>query len=101
ITAADVLTYFGDLRVVFENVASNLELGGLFVFSVSENLFTTDDFLLMPSGRFVHNLDYVMTLLKKCGYSKLSQERVALRNEGDKVVWGYVITAEKIIIIEK
>ncbi|MBR2299724.1 MAG: tetratricopeptide repeat protein [Alphaproteobacteria bacterium] len=101
ITAADVLTYFGDLRSVFEGVASRLELGGLFVFSISENLFTTDDFLLMPSGRFVHNMDYVMTLLKKCGYAKLSQERKALRNEGDKVVWGYVVAAEKVIIIEK
>jgi len=101
ITAADVLTYFGDLRALFEAVATRLALGGLFVFSVSENLFSNDDFLLMPSGRFVHKLDYVMTLLKKCGYSKIGQERKALRNEGDKVVWGYVITAEKIIIIEK
>lgn len=101
ITAADVLTYFGDLREVFENAANRLKLGGLFVFTISENAQTKDDYLLTPSGRFVHHLDYISGLLKKCGYSKLSFERKALRNEGDKVVWGYVVVAEKIMILKR
>jgi len=101
ITAADVLTYFGDLRAVFEVVAEHLDMGGLFIFSISENLSSNDDFFLMPSGRFVHKMDYIMTLLKKCGYRKLGQERKALRNEGDQIVWGYIVTTEKVMIIEK
>ena len=101
ITAADVLTYFGDLRPLFEAVASKLELGGLFVFTVSENTISNADYQLTPSGRFVHNTDYIMTLLKKCGYAKVGMERKALRNEGDKVVYGYVVTAEKVMIVEK
>ena len=49
----------------------------------------------------MHNTDYIMTLLKKCGYAKVGMERKALRNEGDKVVYGYVVTAEKVMIVEK
>ncbi len=101
ITAGDVLTYFGDLRELFESLANRLSLGGLFVFTVSENSETKDDYLLTPSGRFVHHPDYIMSLLKKCGYAKKGMERKALRNEGDKVVWGYVVSAEKIMVIEK
>ena len=67
-TAADVLTYFGDLRPLFEAVASKLELGGLFVFTVSENTISNTDYQLTPSGRFVHNTDYIMTLLKKVSF---------------------------------
>lgn len=101
ITAADVLTYFGDLRELFENVANRLSLGGLFSFTVSENSQTKDDYLLTPSGRFIHHSDYIMSLLKKCGYAKKGMERKALRNEGDKVVYGYVVTAQKVMIVEK
>ena len=101
ITAGDVLTYFGDLRKIFEGVAKILELGGMFVFSISENTLNESEYTLTPSGRFVHKLDYILALLKKTGYSKVSQERKPLRNEGDKVVYGYIIAAEKSMIIEK
>ncbi len=101
VTIADVLTYFGDLRPVFENVAQRLELGGLFVFSISENTLDIKDFVLTPSGRFVHTVDYVLKMLTKCGFSKVYQERKALRNEGDQVVYGYIFAAEKVMIVEK
>ena len=100
VTLADVLTYFGDLRPVFEAVATRLDLGGAMAFSVSENVFNTKDYFLTPSGRFVHTIDYILSLLTKCGFSKLSQEKKALRNEGDQVVWGYIIIAEKVMIVE-
>lgn len=101
ITAADVLTYFGDLRKIFEGVAKILDLGGMFVFSISDNVLNDSDYALTPSGRFVHKLDYILALLKKTGYGKVAQSRQALRNEGDKVVYGYIIAAEKSMIIEK
>ncbi|MBO7097567.1 MAG: tetratricopeptide repeat protein [Alphaproteobacteria bacterium] len=101
VTAGDVLTYFGDLKKLFEGVAKVLNLGGMFVFSISENMFNDADYSITPSGRFVHKLDYIMALLKKNGYGKVAQDRKALRNEGDKVVYGYIIVAEKSMIIEK
>ena len=73
VTAADVLTYFGDLRQVFEGVAKVLDLNGMFVFSISENTFSESDYALTPSGRFVHKLDYILALLKKTGYGTVSQ----------------------------
>lgn len=101
VTAADVLTYFGDLQKLFALVAGVLGNKGLFVFTVSENTHNNDDYFLTPSGRFVHGSDYVLKLLKKNGFNKLSMERKALRNEGDKVVYGYVVAAEKILTVEK
>ena len=100
-TIGDVLTYFGDLRQVFENAAQRLDLGGHMVFSISENNINANDYYLTPSGRFVHSVDYILTLLTKCGFSKIGSERKALRNEGDSVVYGHIITAEKVMIVEK
>lgn len=99
ITAGDVFTYFGDLLKVLEGCAKVLTEKGLLVFTVSENFCNNDDYFLMPSGRFTHNSDYILKLLKKCGFNKLSMERKALRNEGDRVVYGYVAVAEKIMDI--
>ena len=101
ITAGDVLTYFGDLQKLFVLVAKALCAKGVFVFTISENVVNNDDYFLTPSGRFVHNGDYILRLLKKNGFEKLYMERKALRNEGDKVVYGYVVAAEKILTIEK
>ena len=42
-----------------------------------------------------------MKLLKKNGFEKLLMERKALRNEGDRVVYGYVVAAEKIFTVEE
>ncbi|MBP5616082.1 MAG: hypothetical protein J6X42_06025, partial [Alphaproteobacteria bacterium] len=101
VTIADVLTYFGDLRPVFEAVAAHLDLAGVVSFSISENKINAKDYYLTSSGRFVHSLDYILSMLTKCGFSKIGQERKALRNEGDQVVYGYIITAEKVMIVEK
>lgn len=101
ITAGDVLTYFGDLREVFEQIAANLCDEGLFICTISENTKNKEKFVLTPSGRFVHSQDYVSGLLKKCGYNVLSMDRKPLRNEGDRVVYGWVVTARKAMIITK
>ena len=74
---------------------------GLFVFTVSENSYNSDEYFLTMSGRFVHSSDYVLKLLKKNGFEKLLMERKALRNEGDRVVYGYVVVAEKIFTVEE
>lgn len=100
ITAADVLTYFGDLKMVFHSVADALCQGGIFVFTISEN-GGDEDYRLLPSGRFVHNFGYVQTLLKKSGFRQISAERKPLRTEGDHLVWGYVIVARKEFTVAK
>ena len=101
ITAGDVFTYFGDLQLLLNAIANSLNGNGQLIFTISENNTNNDDFYLTPSGRFIHNSDYVLKLLKKCGLQKISIERKPLRNEGDKVVYGYIIAAQKFITIEK
>lgn len=97
VIAGDVFTYFGDLQKLIQAVSKVLASGGLLVFSVSENGYNGQDYFLTPSGRFVHSSDYVLKLLKKYGLDKLSFERKALRNEGDRVIYGYVAAAEKVV----
>ena len=100
ITAGDVFTYFGDLQKIIKSISKSLIDNGQVIFTISDNNINSDDYYLTPSGRFIHNSDYVLKLLKKSGLNKISIERKALRNEGDKVIYGYVIAAEKLITIE-
>lgn len=100
ITAGDVFTYFGDLQNLVRVISKSLVDKGQVVFTISDNTINSEDYHLTPSGRFIHNSDYVLKLLKKSGLNKIYIERKALRNEGDKVVYGYIIAAEKFINIE-
>ena len=93
--AVDVWTYFGDLAKAFVRVFRALLPDGLFVFTFSENQFNKEDFFLAPSGRFVHSPSYIERALKSSGFRVISNERHILRNEAEKPVYGYVVTACK------
>ena len=95
VTASDVLTYFGDLTKIFVRVSKSLTPKGMFFFTVSENSSNEDDFFMMPSGRFVHNPNYVEKALKSAGLRLINKERHILRNEAESPVYGYIFTASK------
>lgn len=95
ITASDVWTYFGDLTRAFVRVSKSLISGGLFVFTISENTENNKDFYMVPSGRFVHNINYIEKLLKSSGLKTLSATKCVLRNEAENPVYGYVVVAQK------
>lgn len=101
ITAGDVLTYFGELRGLFEKTAASLYDGGYFIGTITENDHNQDAYFLLPSGRFVHSQEYVLTTLKKNGFKYRLMDRKPLRNEGERVVYGWVVVAQKVITIEK
>ena len=94
-TAADVLTYFGDLTKVFVRIWRSLTPDGLFVFTFSENELNNEDFFMAPSGRFVHSFSYVEKVLKSVGFKLISAEKHILRNEAEVPVYGYVVVARK------
>jgi predicted TPR repeat methyltransferase/Flp pilus assembly protein TadD len=100
-TAGDVLTYFGELHEVFDSAARVLTDNGLFVFSISENAQNKENYYLTPSGRFVHAQNYLINALKKSGFSIEKSERQPLRNEGDRVVYGWIVAARKVLIIQE
>ena len=93
--AGDVLTYIGDLKPLFRELTTAIKFQGFFAFSVSKNTQNNNDYFLMPSGRFVHSLPYVLRLLKYCGFKTLSAEETILRHEGNHDVKGYGIVAQK------
>ena len=95
IIASDVLTYFGDLTKVFVRVSKSLTPKGMFFFTISENSINDDDFYMVPSGRFVHNPNYVEKVLKSAGLKLLNCERHILRNEAESPVYGYIFAAAK------
>lgn len=95
IIASDVLTYFGDLTKVFVRVSKSLTPKGMFFFTISENSANDDDFYMVPSGRFVHNPNYVEKVLKSAGLKLLNSERHILRNEAESPVYGYIFAAVK------
>lgn len=67
----------------------------MFFFSVTENHYNDDDFFMAPSGRFVHNPNYVEKALKSTGLKIINCERHILRNEAESPVYGYIFTAIK------
>lgn len=95
VVAGDVLTYFGDLKPVFRALTKAVKFNGFFAFTVSKNTLNSNDYFLVPSGRFVHTINYVLRLLKYCGFKMLSVKETVLRHEGAREVVGYVIVAQK------
>lgn len=88
ITAADVLTYIGDLEAVFRGVRTRLAPTGLFLFSVESS--GNGNYILLPSGRFAHAQDYLRELAELVDFSVRKIETTVIRNDGDKAIEGFL-----------
>lgn len=88
ITAGDVFVYVGRLDDTFERVASILEPGGRFFFSVegSDDL----DVVLRRSGRYAQSDTYVRRLASEHGFTVVAAEPIAVRTEIDRPIPGFV-----------
>lgn len=95
INAADVFTYFGELNSLFILLYQALRKNGRILFSVSENYENDRDWFLHASGRFLHSRKYIETSLIRQGFFIEKINRVRLRNEGDKAVYGWIVMAQK------
>lgn len=93
IVAADVLTYFGDLKNLFSGFCSTLKEHGRIIFSVTKNTHDKNDYFLHASGRFQHSKKYLKSVLEKSGFriEKIIEKK--LRNEGGKSVCGFIVSA--------
>lgn len=96
IVAADVLTYFGRLDLLFEQMQKALKKQGRILFSITSNDETDSEYILHQSGRYKHHQNYVHNLLQKNGFSVEKEEQKTLRKEAEKEVKGYIISAKKI-----
>jgi predicted TPR repeat methyltransferase len=95
VVAADVFTYFGDLEDLFKFISISLRRKGRVIFTVSNNRHNEEDYYLHSSGRFVHNKEYVVKLIKKYSLSVVSCDEKVLRYEAGNEVNGFVFSAIK------
>jgi predicted TPR repeat methyltransferase len=93
IVAADVLLYLGDLTPFFTAAANSLRPSGLLLFSVEAS--PQSDFMLLPTQRFAHSLEYLIRLAAVNDLIVESTEQAALRRESNKDVPGYLLLMRK------
>jgi predicted TPR repeat methyltransferase len=91
--AADVFVYIGDLSEVFTGMRKVLRPGGWFGFSVEAGDGT--DFILRPSHRFAHSLDYLRRLAASEGFMIRSLESRVLRKNRGTDVPGHLVIMQR------
>ena len=93
VTAAEVLNYSGDLNPVFDAIARSLKPGGIFIatYEILEDEADTE-YRLTPTGRYIHNPDYVLETGGKAGFVHRDTTRIPLRKHFNDMVDGLVIT---------
>jgi predicted TPR repeat methyltransferase len=77
--AADVFVYIGDLAPAFRAVHAALRPGGRFCFSVEAG--DGADYVLRPSNRYAHTLEYLQRLAATTGFTVLATQALEAREE--------------------
>jgi len=95
IISSDVLIYIGKLQAVFNGVYNALKDGGLFAFSIESSLSSDDDFILDSTGRYKHNAKYISRIAELSGFSILSSDELALRQQNQHNVMGRIYILNK------
>ena len=94
VTAADVLTYLGDLDTAFATASAILAPGGLFAFSV-EKAPADCDWMLRPSLRYAHGEAYIKRLARGHALAVVSSTEAELRKDGTEDVIGLLFLLER------
>jgi len=92
--AADVFVYIGDLAPVFRAVHMALRPGGRFCFSVEAG--EGADYVLRPSNRYAHTLDYLRRLAADTGFTVLAAEALTAREENGAPLAGHALILRKL-----
>ena len=95
VVSADVFTYFGNLDKTFFLINKSLHQNGIFIFTISKNIISKDDWIQHLSGRFLHSEKYIKFILQKYKFLILDFEENCLRYEGEKEVLGWIVTVMK------
>ncbi|MEF2072862.1 class I SAM-dependent DNA methyltransferase [Consotaella aegiceratis] len=90
VTAADVLSYLGDLSAVFAHLRRIAQPGALFAFT-TERHDGTEDFILQPSLRYAHSSAYLVRLAETHGFELRQSEALVLRQDRGEPVGGWLM----------
>jgi predicted TPR repeat methyltransferase len=93
IVAADVLVYLGDLTDFFAAAATALRVGGALLVSVEAA--QTGEFVLLPTQRFAHSMDYLQRLAGANQLAIRMEEEAVIRTDHGKDILGYLVLMEK------
>ena len=102
LVAADVLCYLGDLAPLFEQAQRVCLPQGIFAFSIEEEPNLGADYLLRPTGRFVHTATYIRSLARRCNFDERVAQKVTVRYEKGAAVSGllFVLRAQSSVTSE-
>jgi predicted TPR repeat methyltransferase len=91
--ASDVLNYFGDLANVFTAAFGALRPRGLLTFTLERH--DGDGFVLHPTRRYGHGIDYIRRTARESGFNEISAETKTLRTQKKQDVAGWVMVFQK------
>ena len=93
LVAGDVLIYIGDVSDLFGAASRSLRPGGLFAFSIEIN--DARGWVLCPTRRYAHNIDYIRQTATRHGLHLVSQKLITLRKQGGKDLPGMIIVLRR------
>ena len=93
VIAADVFTYIGELKTIFEKTHAALTENGYFTFSVETT--DSDTFELKKTLRFGHHKNYITTLAKDTNFTVIQLDNAVLRKQQKKPIEGYLVLLQK------
>ena len=95
IVAADVFVYLGALDIAIRDSFKVLKPGGWLFFSCETAPVAGPDFVLRKSMRYAQSPAYVERLLSASGFATPVLDTVALRQEADGAIEGFLVAAQK------
>ena len=95
VLSADVFIYIGALDETVRLIADRLQIGGLFAFSVEEEV-PSAAWILRPSGRYGHGDAYISSLMRENGLMVVDKLHTNLRTDRSDPIRGVIYLAEKV-----
>lgn len=92
--AADVLSYIGDCRPIFESVNRSLQPGGYWLFSIEKG--STPPYVLQKTMRYQHHAETIENWLVDAGFKILARENAVLRQQEKRPIEGYLYCCQAI-----
>lgn len=93
IIAADVFTYIGNLKTIFELCHERLKQQAWFAFTVERS--TSPGFKLQTNIRYAHHKDYITDLATHTGFTIKRCDNLVLRKQHKQNVEGYLFILQR------
>ncbi len=96
IVATDVLPYIGDLAPLFDGISHATSTSATLAFScetIDNETFEKNGWSITPHQRFAHGRDYLVSELKRTGWTLVDCQPIRVRMESGKPIPGWLVIA--------